>query len=67
VENRWRRPPFKPSPLTLNATTGGLCVVASYSFWAHVFGHTPGTLGLGGFFARLFRIRKENAPRRRFF
>jgi hypothetical protein len=39
---RWRRPPAKPSPLTLNATIRGLCIVDCDSFWAHMFGHTLG-------------------------
>ncbi len=40
-----RRPPLKPSPLALNATTSVRCTVGAFSFWAHWFGTFLGTLG----------------------
>jgi hypothetical protein len=74
-----RRPPSKPSPLTLNATTRGLCIVACYSFWAqapalflaqrlHIVneapGSTPGVPGVGSLFGPLDRSRPGGQRRR---
>jgi hypothetical protein len=57
-------PPFKPSPLTLNATTNVLCIVGMLLVLGTPSGHTSGhtrRFSLG-----LFRRRRENETRRRF-
>jgi hypothetical protein len=61
---RSKRSPFKPSALTLIATTRLPCILGIYArghtVWAHFRAHTA-RFSLG-----LFRKREENGTRRRF-